>query len=93
MRYAGETPLPSDLDRLRNLLMRGQIQDEQGNSITVTPQGDFEITPVDSSFSVRGSAGYDPSIELRYQSRRPKFVGRSPKDALNEALFNLEQRY
>ena len=93
MRYAGETPLPSELDRLRNLILKGQIQDDQGNSITVTPRGDFEIKPYNSPFSVRGSAGYDPSIELRYQSRKPEFVGRTPAAALDEALLRLEQEY
>lgn len=93
MRYAGETPLPGELNTLRNLLMRGQIRDEEGNSVGITPQGGFEITPANSRFSVRGSAGYDPSIYVNYQSRRPEFIGRSPETAVDEALNKLRQPY
>jgi hypothetical protein len=93
MRFAGGTPLPGELDKLRNLILQGRIQDDEGNSITVTPQGSFEITPVDSSLSVRGSYGYDPSIELRYQSKRPVMFGRTPKSAVDEALKDLAQTY
>lgn len=93
MRYAGDTPLPGELDTLRNLLLRGQIRDEEGNSVVITPQGGFEITPAKSRFNVRGSFGYDPSIYVNYQSRRPEFTGRSPETAIDEALDKLRQPY
>lgn len=93
MRYAGETPLPEGLDRLRDLLLRGRISDEQGNSITITPQGGFEVKPVNSGFSIRGSAGADPSIGINYQSRKPEFTGRSAEFAVDEALKSLMQSY
>jgi hypothetical protein len=91
--FAGEVELPGELNVLRNLLLRGQIVDDEGNSITVTPRGEFELRPVNSPWSVRGSAGEDPSLGVNYQSRRPEFVGRSPETALDEALLRLRQEY
>lgn len=92
IRLAGDVQLPPELDALRNLLLKGTLQDETGR-ITVTPRGEFEIQPTDSSLMIRGSAGYDPSIYVGYQSRKPMFEGRAPESALDEALLELGQSY
>ena len=92
MRYAGETPLPGDLDSLRNLLMRGELKDESG-SVSITPQGSFEIRPSNSPWSVRGSAGFDPSIQVMYQSMKEPGRSTSPSAALDEALRKYSQTY
>ena len=92
LRIAGDVALPGELNALRNLLLRGTLEDETG-SVSITPQGLFEVRPANSPISVRGSAGYDPSIYVGYQSKRPAFEGRSPEAALDEALLDLGQRY
>ena len=93
MRYAGDTPLPEGLDRLRDILLRGRISDEEGNSITITPYGGFEISPVNSRFSIRGSAGNDPSFGINYRSRKPEFTGRPAASAVDDALNKFMQSY
>lgn len=92
MRMAGEAVLPEELEAVKNLLLKGVIEDETG-SVTITPRGDVEIRPKDSSIYVRGSAGMDPSIYVGYQSRKPEFTGRPPEYALDEALREFSQAY
>lgn len=92
MRMAGEAVLPEELEAVKNLLLKGVIEDETG-SVTITPRGDVEIRPKDSSIYVRGSAGVDPSIYVGYQSRKPEFAGRPPEYALDEALREFSQAY
>lgn len=92
MRYAGETPLPEELDALRNLLLRGQLRDSTG-SVTITPQGSFEARRSGSPWSVKGSAGIDPSIQLMYQSIKEPIRGTDPSNALDEALLRYSQTY
>lgn len=91
-RMAGDVELPEELDAIRNLLLKGVIADETG-SVTITPEGSFEVRPKDSSYYLRGSAGVDPSVYVGYQSKRPEFKGRSPEDALDEALRKYSQAY
>jgi len=93
MRLAGEAELPGELNVLKNLLLRGQIVDEEGNSVTVTPRGEVEFRGSESPFTFRGSFGQDPSFAVNYQSRRPEFAGRSPQAALDEALLRFSQAY
>ena len=92
MRMAGDTVLPGELEAIKNLLLKGVVEDETG-SVTITPRGDVEIRPKDSSLYVRGSAGMDPSIYVGYQSKKPEFVGRAPEYALDEALREFSQAY
>lgn len=92
VRKAGEVTLPPEGEALKNLLLKGMIEDETGR-ITVTPRGEIEIQRADSPLIFRGSAGMDPSVYVGYQSRKPSMVGRAPEDALDEALRALEQAY
>lgn len=92
MRFAGDTPLPDGLDALRNLILKGSLRDETG-SITITPQGMFEISPSNSPLSVRGSAGGDPSIQLLYQSPMKPGAMTEPSAAVDEALRSYMQTY
>ena len=93
-RLAGDVELPGELNALRNLLLKGQIVDDEGNAVVVTPDGSFELVPSDSPWSIRGSASsIDPSVQLLYQSKRPEFTGRAPEAALDEALSKYSQEY
>lgn len=93
-RLAGQVELPGELDALRNLLLKGQIVDDEGNAVVVTPDGGFELIPVDSPLRIRGSASSeDPSVFVGYQSRSPEFTGRAPETALDEALSRYSQEY
>lgn len=92
IRIAGDTVLPGKLEIIKNLLLKGAVEDETG-SVTITPRGDFEIRPKYSSFYVRGSAGMDPSVYVGYQSKKPEFVGRAPEYAVDEALQKFSQAY
>lgn len=92
VRKAGEVTLPPEGEALKNLLLKGMLQDETGR-ITITPRGEVEIQRADSPLIFRGSAGVDPSVYVGYQSRKPSMVGRAPEDALDEALRSLEQAY
>lgn len=92
IRKAGDVTLPPEGEALKNLLLKGMLQDETG-SVTITPRGEIEIQKADSPLIFRGSAGADPSVYVGYQSRKPSTVGRAPEDALDEALRTLEQSY
>ena len=87
-RLAGQVELPGELDALRNLLLKGQIVDDEGNAVVVTPEGGFELIPADSPWRIRGSASSeDPSIYVGYQSKPPEFKGRAPEDQPDEVHF------
>lgn len=89
---AGDATFPGDLETIKNLLLKGAIEDATGR-VTITPQGGVEIQPANSPFMVRASAGFDPSIYVGYQSKKPMMEGRAPEFALDEALRALEQEY
>lgn len=92
LRMAGDATLPGELETVKNLLLKGAIEDATGR-VTITPQGGVEIQPANSPFMVRASAGFDPSIYVGHQSRKPMMEGRAPEFALDEALRALEQEY
>jgi len=92
IRMAGDATLPDELETLKNLLLKGAIEDATGR-VTITPYGQVEIQPADSPFTVRASAGFDPSIYVGYQSKKPVIEGRTPEFALDEALRALRQEY
>ena len=92
LRMAGDATFPGDLETIKNLLLKGAIEDATGR-VTITPQGGVEIQPANSPFMVRASAGFDPSIYVGYQSKKPMMEGRAPEFALDEALRALEQEY
>jgi len=93
-RLVGDVELPGELNALRNLLLKGQLVDDEGNAVVVTRDGSFELIPADSPWRIRGSASSeDPSIYVGYQSKPPEFRGRAPEAALDEALSRYSQEY
>ena len=93
LRMAGDTELPGELNVLRNLLLKGRLEDHTG-AVTVTRDGSFEIAPSNTNWGLRGSFGYDPSVMVNYQSSSPQ--GRAPTPpgvSVDNALLELEQSY
>ena len=92
LRIAGETELPGELNVLRNLLLKGRLEDHTG-AVTVTRDGSFEVAPSNSSWGLRGSFGHDPSVMVTYQSKRPEGPYTPPGQSVDNALLEFEQSY
>ena len=91
-RMAGETELPGELNVLRNLLLKGRLEDHTG-AVTVTRDGSFEVAPSNSNWGLRGSFGHDPSVMVNYQSKRPEGAYTPPGQSVDSALLEFEQSY
>ena len=66
-RFAGEAPLPEEMDVVRRLLLEGALRDDTG-TIQLTPDGGIRATTKDG-LSLGANFGRDPSVEFGFERR------------------------
>jgi len=66
-RFAGETPLPEEMDAVRRLLLQGAISDDTG-TIQLSPNGGIKATTKDG-YILEANFGRDPRVEIGFEKR------------------------
>jgi hypothetical protein len=92
-RFAGDYPLPGELNVLRDALLHGRFSDHTG-SVMMNRHGEFEVVPSDANWRLRGSANQSSprgqNIEFGYQiggsPRGEVRVSASPEESVDQAL-------
>ena len=89
LRMAGETELPGELNVLRNLLLKGRLEDRTG-AVTVTRDGSIGFRPSDSNLELSASFGRDPSVMVSYRTKIPEGAYTPPGQSVDNELTDLE---